>query len=121
MTEYLSHIKQGAIGDEAIIIDAIADEAITMWSPVILVSAGTGEDLPRVEPTDTAADPKVIGVAVGQRATPAESPVRPPITISPSPLHARNLTRLHEQPMRDGSRAARVGLRLRQVQVPRRR
>lgn len=36
-----------------IVIEAIADEAIDLGSPVIIVAPGTGERLPRVEPNDT--------------------------------------------------------------------
>lgn len=43
----------------------ISDESITLWSPVILVAAGSGEDLPRVEPTNSANNPDVIGIAIG--------------------------------------------------------
>ena len=37
----------------SIVVEAVADEAIDLGSPVILVAAGTGERLPRVEPTST--------------------------------------------------------------------
>lgn len=64
-TESLSHITEGALGSEGIVIESIADEAdIPIWGPVIMVAAGTGEDLPRVEPIDTAYTQTVLGVAV---------------------------------------------------------
>lgn len=67
MTESLTHIVEGPIGTEAIVIDAVAAGAIDLWHPVILAAAGTGEDLPRVNVTATANDPLVYGVVVGPK------------------------------------------------------
>jgi len=66
-THYLSGHSVGALEPEAAIVETyIADEAsIPIWGPVIVVAKGTGEDWARVEPIDSAKDPKVIGVAVG--------------------------------------------------------
>ena len=66
-TEYRSEVIEGALGTEAIEVQAIASEAITMWSPVILAAAGSGEDLPRVATTATVADPLVYGVVVDRK------------------------------------------------------
>ena len=64
-TESLAHIKEGTIGADAKVIDMIANSAnIPLWSPVILVAAGTGEDLPRCDTTATANNPLVYGVAI---------------------------------------------------------
>lgn len=63
-TESYPEVIEGCLGNEAITVDMIADEAITLWSPVILVTAGSGEDMPRVEPTNTAENGLVFGVAV---------------------------------------------------------
>ena len=64
-TESLSYIKEGVIGKEAVVIDAVAASAnIVIWSPVILSAAGSNEDLPRADTTATVANPLVFGVAV---------------------------------------------------------
>jgi len=67
MSESLTHIVEGAIGKEGVLIDCVAGGAIDLWAPVILAAAGTGEDLPRVTTTTTANDPKVFGVAVSKK------------------------------------------------------
>jgi len=67
MSESLTHIVEGAVGKEGIIIDCVAGGEIALWAPVTLAAAGTGEDLPRVTTTTTAADRKVLGVAVGPK------------------------------------------------------
>ena len=64
-TEFLSHVKVGGLGNETVLIDCISDEFIEMWSPVIYVTKGTGEDLPRVEPNGVVASATVAGVACG--------------------------------------------------------
>jgi len=63
-TESYPEVIEGCLGSEAIKIEMIADELVPMWSPVILVAAATGEDMPRVEPINTAHNVDVIGVAV---------------------------------------------------------
>ena len=57
-------ILEGAIDQNAIIQECVANGAIPQWSPVILVAAGSGETLPRVGTTTTSADENVYGVKV---------------------------------------------------------
>ena len=66
-THYLAGHTVGALEPEAAIVETyIADEAsIPIWGPVIAVAKGTGELWARAEPTSTAKDPTVIGIAVG--------------------------------------------------------
>jgi len=64
MADLYPGLFDGAVDAEAYVINAIADEQITIGSPVILVAPGTGENLPRVEPTATLTD-FVYGVVVG--------------------------------------------------------
>jgi acyl CoA:acetate/3-ketoacid CoA transferase beta subunit len=64
LTESYPEVKEGTLDTDAVVTDFIADEAIDLWSPVILVAAGTGEDMPRVEPINTAHNVLVMGVAV---------------------------------------------------------
>lgn len=52
MTDKYPGLYRGAFPG-AQTINAIADEAIAVYSPVIFVAAGTGEYSPRVEPNDT--------------------------------------------------------------------
>lgn len=59
-------IVEGPIGTEADVVSAVAAGAIDLWSPVILVAAGSGEDLPRVDTVD-AITGKVYGVVVGPK------------------------------------------------------
>lgn len=67
MSDQMPLIVEGPIGTEAVIVEAIANGAINLWYPVILASAGTGEDLPRVTQTTSGNDPLVYGVAVGPK------------------------------------------------------
>jgi hypothetical protein len=53
MTNLYTGLSTGPIDADANVINAIADEAIHIGDPVILVAAGTGELLPRVEPNGT--------------------------------------------------------------------
>ena len=53
MTDKYPGLFDGAIDERAYVINAIADEQITIGSPVIIVTPGTGNPLPRVEPTDS--------------------------------------------------------------------
>ena len=64
MTDLYAGVFDGPVGAEAIIINCIADESITIGSPVILVAAGTGELLPRVEP-NASQGAAAFGVCVG--------------------------------------------------------
>ena len=64
MTDNYPGIANGPIDDAAITINYIADEAIEIGAPVIYVAAGTGEILPRVEPS-TGGTLTVAGVVVG--------------------------------------------------------
>jgi len=63
--ELLPKIFEGPVGPEATVIDCIAAGAIDLWSPVVLVAPGTGEDLARVNTTTTLNDTAVYGVVVG--------------------------------------------------------
>jgi len=56
MTDQYAGLDSGpAFGDVSgsIVYEMIADEAVDIGAPVILVAAGTGERLPRVEPNNT--------------------------------------------------------------------
>lgn len=64
MTDKYAGIFDGAADPSAMVINAIADEAIEIGAPVIAVAAGTGEINPRVEPT-TDGTLYVSGVVVG--------------------------------------------------------
>jgi len=64
MTDNYSGLFDGAADAGAIVVNAIADEAIEIGAPVIVVAAGTGELNPRVEPT-TDGTLFVAGVVVG--------------------------------------------------------
>jgi hypothetical protein len=63
MTDKYPGLFDGAVDSAASVINAIADEAIEIGSPVISVAAATGELNPRVEPTAT--NGHVTGVVVG--------------------------------------------------------
>ena len=63
--ELLPKIFEGPVGPESQVVDKIAAGAIDLWSPVILVAPGTGEDLARVQATATANSTAVYGVVVG--------------------------------------------------------
>jgi hypothetical protein len=65
MTDLYPGLFDGAIDERAYVVNAIADEQITIGSPVILVAPGSGEQLPRVEPTDVAVTDVIYGVCVG--------------------------------------------------------
>lgn len=62
-----SGLKEGTYfaEDEKNVRPFIAAGAIEMFMPVVVVAAGSGEDLPRVNKTASAADKKVIGIACG--------------------------------------------------------
>jgi len=64
MTDNYPGLFDGAVDERAYVINAIADEQITIGSPVILVAPASGERLPRVEPFNTQGA-KANGVAVG--------------------------------------------------------
>jgi len=64
MTDKYPGLYDGAADTAASVINAIADEAILIGSPVITVAAGTAEVSPRVEPT-TDGTLYVAGVCVG--------------------------------------------------------
>ena len=51
MTDNYAGLFEGAAESAASVINAIADEAIEIGAPVIVVAAATGEVNPRVEPT----------------------------------------------------------------------
>lgn len=56
MTDQYTGLENGTVDGGvagSIVIEAIADEAVDIGAPVILVAAGTGERLPRVEPNNT--------------------------------------------------------------------
>ena len=63
--ELLPKIVEGPIKASAVVEDAVAAGAIDLWSPVILVAKGAGEDLARVQATATANSTAVLGVVVG--------------------------------------------------------
>lgn len=52
MTDLYDGLFDGPVDQAAYVINAIADEQITIGSPVIIVPPGTGERLPRVEPNN---------------------------------------------------------------------
>ncbi len=64
MTDLYPGIYDGAVDEAATVINAIADESITIGSPVIYVAAATGELAPRVEPNATQGA-RAYGVCVG--------------------------------------------------------
>ena len=64
MTDKYPGIKRGTVSSAAITENKIADESITIGSPVISVAAATGELDARVEPTSTQGNDDVIGVCV---------------------------------------------------------
>lgn len=53
MANLYTGLSTGPVDADANVINAIADEAIHIGDPIILVAAGTGELLPRVEPNAT--------------------------------------------------------------------
>jgi hypothetical protein len=63
--ELLSKIVEGCIDTSAVVKDYVAAGAIDLWSPVILVAKGTGEDLARVNTVASANSVAVFGVVVG--------------------------------------------------------
>ncbi len=64
MTDKFPGLFDGAIDEAAYVINAIADESITIGSPVILVAPAAGELLPRVEPIDSQGA-RIYGICVG--------------------------------------------------------
>lgn len=64
MADKYAGLFDGAADAAALVINAIADEAIEIGAPVIVVAAATGEVNPRVEPT-TDGTLFVAGVVVG--------------------------------------------------------
>lgn len=63
--ELLPKIVEGPIGPAAVVVDAVAAGPIDLWSPVILVTPGAGEDLARVQTTTSANNVLCYGVVVG--------------------------------------------------------
>jgi len=63
--ELLPKIVEGPIDTAAVVEPFIAAGAIDLWSPVIWVAPGTGEDLARVQATTTANSTAVAGIVVG--------------------------------------------------------
>ncbi len=63
--ELIPKIFEGPVGPSAVVIDAVAAGAVDMWSPVIAVAPGAGEDLARVQATASANSTAVYGVVVG--------------------------------------------------------
>ena len=66
MTDLYPGIFDGAVDEAATVINAIADESVTIGSPVIVVAAATGELAPRVEPNATQGA-RAFGVCVGRQ------------------------------------------------------
>ena len=64
MTDKYAGLFDGAIDERAYVINAIADEQVTIGSPVTVVTPATGELLPRVEPIDSITA-YIHGVCVG--------------------------------------------------------
>lgn len=64
MTDKYTGLYDGNVDSAALVINAIADEAIVIGAPVIAVAAATGELSPRVEPT-TDGTLFVAGVVTG--------------------------------------------------------
>lgn len=66
MTESDANLKVGAYFPKAaLVLPMVAAGAINMWAPVVLVAAGTGETLPRVNTSATTPHKFVIGVTCG--------------------------------------------------------
>lgn len=62
-TESLPEMSEGVLVGE--VIEAYANEAnILLWSPVVIAGWDTASGKIKVAMTATAADPKVVGVAV---------------------------------------------------------
>jgi len=53
MTDNYPGLFDGAVDEQAYVVNAIADEQITIGSPVITVTPASGDRLPRVEPNNT--------------------------------------------------------------------
>lgn len=66
-TESFPNIQEGGLSDGAIIETFRAAGAIDLWSPVVLVAAGSGENFPRVDDTTNLGDEDAIGIAVGPK------------------------------------------------------
>lgn len=64
MADKLLGVFDGAAGAEALVINAIANEAIKIGSPVTIIAAASGEKLPRVAHPAAKTD-AIIGVVVG--------------------------------------------------------
>jgi len=64
MTDKYTGLFDGAVDEAAYVVNATADETITIGSPVILVTPPTGERLPRVEPTSVQGA-RIYGICVG--------------------------------------------------------
>lgn len=64
MTDKYTGLYDGAADSAALVINAIADEAILIGSPVVVVAPATGEIAPRVEP-ETDGTLFCTGVVVG--------------------------------------------------------
>jgi len=64
MADLALGLFDGEAGAEAVVINAIANEALAIGSPVIWIDAATGEKMPRVGHPAAATEP-VIGVVTG--------------------------------------------------------
>lgn len=65
MTDKYNAVDEGGV-KAAVYISMIADEAVTLWSPVIVVAEpAITNGLPRVEPINVLNSAGVIGIAVG--------------------------------------------------------
>lgn len=64
MADLIGGIFDGAAGAEALVVNAIANEAIKIGSPVVYVAPASGEIFPRVAHPAAATD-EIIGVVVG--------------------------------------------------------
>ena len=64
MADNYPGLANGPVGDDAITVNYIANEAIEIGAPVIAIAAATGEILPRVEPSSVGTS-TVVGVVVG--------------------------------------------------------
>ncbi|HKZ42770.1 MAG TPA: hypothetical protein VJ044_17535 [Candidatus Hodarchaeales archaeon] len=64
MTDNYVGLFDGPVDERAYVVNAIADEQITIGSPVILVAPAPGDRLPRVEPNDTQGG-NFYGICVG--------------------------------------------------------
>lgn len=64
MTERITEVAEGPLGNEVPPITMIAGGDLTLWSPVKLAARGTGEDMARVVANAAVTD-VIFGVVVG--------------------------------------------------------